>query len=363
MNVFLTGGTGFIGQALVARILMRGWSLKVLVRDPEAVAARWIEKQGATLVQGDVAAAAELSAALKESDVLIHNAGVYELGANRATVARMNSVNVQGTDAMLDAAHFAGVPRVVYISSVWALGPSGYSPSPSVAKDEAWNEDGPYVTAYHRSKAEAHKVALGWRAKGLPLIAAMPNAVVGANDHSTFGYFLRLMMLGGMSPMAWGDDAVYGLVEVNTLAEGLCLAAEKGTTGEDYLFCGPSISMGELFSLWGRKTGRAAPRWYLPRSFMRPQMAMMEPIQRMMGLPVFLSRDTVDTSRTHLDFSSLKAQRELGWTHPDRESIWDPIIQKERELMSGRRGFLGKLRHQPVAASSLSISDQKLCAA
>jgi dihydroflavonol-4-reductase len=362
MNVFLTGGTGFIGQALVARILMRGWSLKVLVRDPEAAAARWIENEGATLVQGDVATPAVLTAALKESDVLIHNAGVYELGASPATVARMNNVNVEGTDAMLGAAYVAGVPRVVYVSSVWALGPSGYAPSPSVPKDEAWNDDGPYLTAYHRSKAEAHKVALDWRRMGLPLIAAMPNAVVGPNDHSTFGYFLRLMMLGGMSPMAWGDDAVYGLVEVNTLAEGLCLAAQKGTIGEDYLFCGPSISMGELFSLWGRKTRRAAPRWYLPRGFMRPQMAMMEPIQRMMGLPAFLSRDTVDTSRAHLDYSSLKAQRELGWTHPDRESIWDPIIQTERELMSARNSLLNKLRHKPVGASPSLIGSQKLWA-
>ena len=363
MNVFLTGGTGFIGQALVARILTRGWSLKVLVRDPQALAARWIETQGATLVQGDVTRAAELTAALKQSDVLIHNAGVYELGANRATVARMNNVNVQGTDAMLSAAYVAGVPRVVYISSVWALGPSGYAPSPSVAKDETWNDDAPYVTAYQRSKAEAHKLALDWRRMGLPLITAMPNAVVGPNDHSIFGYFLRLMMLGGMSPMAWGADGVYSLVEVNALAEGLCLAAEKGAIGEDYLFCGPSTSMGELFSLWAQKTGRAAPRWYLPRGFMRPQMAMMEPIQRMMGLPAFLSRDTVDTSRAHLDYSSLKAQRELGWTHPDLESIWDPIIQKERELMAARNGVLNKLRHQPVVASPLLMGDQKLWAA
>jgi dihydroflavonol-4-reductase len=361
MNVFLTGGTGFIGQALVARILKRGWSLKVLVRNPDAAAAKAIAAQGAKLVQGDVATAFELTSALEKSGVLIHNAGVYELGANRATVARMNDVNVKGTDAVLSAAYAAGVPRVVYVSSAWALGPSGYTPSTSVTKDETWNDDSRYFSAYHRSKADAHKVALDWRKMGLPLIAAMPNAVVGANDHSLFGYFLRLMMLGGMPPMAWGADGVYSVVEVNTLAEGLCLAAEKGVIGEDYLFCGPSISMGELFSLWARATGRTAPRWYLPRAFMRPQVAMLEPIQRMMKLTAFLSRDTVDTSRAHLDYSSAKAQRELGWIHPDRESIWEPIIKRERELMSVRRGFLNKLRHQPVAASQPLVGDQILC--
>ncbi len=49
MDVFLTGGTGFIGQSLVTRIRERGWSLKVLVRDPQGEAAQWIAKQGASL--------------------------------------------------------------------------------------------------------------------------------------------------------------------------------------------------------------------------------------------------------------------------------------------------------------------------
>jgi dihydroflavonol-4-reductase len=360
MNVFLTGGTGFIGQSLVARILKRGWTLKALVRDPDAAAAKAIAVQGVTLVQGDVATAFELTSVLEKSDVLIHSAGVYELGADRATRRRMHDVNVKGTDAMLSAAYAAGVPRVIYVSSVWALGPSGFAPSMSETRDETWNNDGRYVSEYHRSKADAHKVALDWRKMGLPLIAAMPNGVIGANDHSAFGYLLRLMILGG-TPIAWGADGIYSLVEVNTLAEGLCLAAEKGIIGEDYLFCGPSISMGELFSLWARIAGCAAPRWYLPRAFMRPQVAMLEPIQRMMKLPAFLSRDTVDISRAHLDYSSAKAVRELGWVHPDRELIWEPIIKRERELMSARRGFLNKLRHQPVAASQPLVGDQILC--
>jgi hypothetical protein len=56
-----------------------------------------------------------------------------------------------------------------------------------------------------RSKAEAHQVALRWRAQGLPLAIAMPNGVVGANDHS-FGYLLRLTLLGAMLPVGFGGD-------------------------------------------------------------------------------------------------------------------------------------------------------------
>ena len=241
-----------------------------------------------------------------------------------------------------------GTGKVVYVSTAWALGPSGRAPGPSTPRDEAWSDEGPYLSAYHRSKAEAHRVALRWRAQGLPVVTAMPNGVMGTNDHSSFGYFLRLTLLGQMPPMAWGGDAVYALVDVNALAEGLCLAAEKARVGEDYLFCGPRQTLRELFDLWGRKTGKRVPRWYLPRWFMRPQMALMEPLQRLAGLPAFMSRDTVDATRAHLDYSSAKAQRDLGWTHPDTSSMWDAIIKRERELMAARHGFLDKLRHQPV---------------
>ena len=349
MDVFLTGGTGFIGQSLVTRIRERGWSLKVLVRDPQGEAAQWIAKQGASLVRGDVTDRDGLTAALAGSDVLIHNAGIYEFGVDLAAKARMNAVNVQGTDNMLGAAHAARVPRTIYVSTAWALGPSGYAPAPSVPKDESSRHDGHFMTAYDRSKTKAHEVALRWREKGLPLVTAMPNGVVGPNDHSIFGYFLRLVMLGGMPPLAWGGDAVYCPVVVAALAEGLCLTIERAPIGEDYLFCGPSVSMRELFAIWGHKTGRRTPLWYLPRGFMRPQVALMEPIQRALGLPAFLSRDSVDVSWAHLNYSSAKAQRDLGWTHQDKESMWDPIIRRERELMSTREGFFNKLRHQPVA--------------
>ena len=348
MNVFLTGGTGFIGQALVARIRARGWPLTVLVRDPQSPAAQWIARQGATLEAGDVTEPAGLAAALAGSDVVIHNAGVYEFGADRATIARMTRVNVDGTDHMMAAAHAAQVRKVVYVSTVWALGPSGRPPAASVARDEGWLDEGPYLSAYHRSKAEAHRVALRWRAKGLPVVTAMPNGVMGANDHSAFGYFLRLTLLGRMAPLSFAGDAVYTLVDVQALADGLCLAAENAPAGEDFVFCGPRTSLRGLFDLWGRKTGKRVPRWYLPRWFMRPQMALMEPLQRMAGLPAFLSRDVVDATRAHLDYASAKAQRELGWTHPDLDTMWDSIIGRERELMATRQGFLGKLRHQAV---------------
>jgi nucleoside-diphosphate-sugar epimerase len=349
MNVFLTGATGFIGQALVRKMRLRGWRVHALVRDAASPPSRWLAEQGCVLVPGDVTRAQGLAQAMTGMDLVIHNAGVYEFGANADAQARMQQVNVVGTDIVLGAALQASVPKTLYVSSVAALGSSGYAPDPAAVKDETHRPDGRHLTPYNRSKAEAHQVALAWRAKGLPLIISMPGPVVGANDHSVFGYFLRLYLTGGMPPMAFGGDAVLGFVDVGALAEGFCLAAEKAPVGQEYIFCGHPLTLKDMFGHFGRHPGGMRMRLWLPRWFMRPQMAMLEPVQRALGLPAFLSRETVDASRGHLNYSSAKARRELGWTHPDAHEMWDRIIDRERDLMGQRSGFLNRLKHQAVS--------------
>lgn len=348
MRVFMTGGTGFIGQALVARLRQRGWPLQVLVRDPRTAPARWLQRQGATLVQGDVTADGAWTQALRGADLVLHNAGIYEIGADRATAQRMQTVNVGGTERVLAAAHAAQVPKVLYVSTVWALGGSGRAPAASVARDETHVHDGHHPTPYARSKFDAHQVAMAWRARGLPLVTVMPNAVMGANDHAVFGYLLRLQLLGAMAPVGFGADTVLAPVDVHAVAEGMLLAAERAPAGADYLLCGPAEPTRPMFERWARLTGRSGIRWYLPAGVMRPQMALAERLLRGLGLPAFLSREAVDTTACHLHYVSTRAQRDLGWTHPDAETMWAAIVAEERRLMALRQGWKAQLRHLPV---------------
>ena len=343
MRIFLTGSTGFIGQSLVRAMRRRDWAVQVLVRDQNGTAAQWLSDQGCTVVAGDITRPEGLARAMAGADAVVHAAGVYELGVNANERERMQQVNVHGTNNVLSAALDAGIARTIYVSTVWALGPSGCPPESAIPKDESQRHAGSYLTPYERSKANAHQAALAWRRKGLPLIIAMPNAVVGANDHSVFGYFLRLYLLGAMPPFAWGGDAVLSMVHVDALAEGLCLATANAPIGED-----EPLSIRGLFEIWGRYPGRMVPRLWLPRSLMYWQMALLEPLQRMLGLPAFLSRETVEVTKAHLNYSSAKAKRYLGWVHPEVEEVWERIISDERRLMASRRGFLNKLRHQPT---------------
>jgi hypothetical protein len=77
---------------------------------------------------------------------------------------------------------------------------------------------------------------------------------------------------------------------------------------------------------------------WLPVGLAALCFAPLEPVQRMLGLSAFISRETVRAASTNLYYSSEKAKRELGWTHRSAEAMWFATIDGELELLSRRKG-------------------------
>ncbi|MFZ1946536.1 MAG: SDR family NAD(P)-dependent oxidoreductase, partial [bacterium] len=92
MRVFLTGGTGFIGQALTKRLLARGWQVVALARKPESAQARTLAKMGAQCATGDVTDRESMRSPMKGADIVVHNAGHYEFGVTKTGAERMQAV-------------------------------------------------------------------------------------------------------------------------------------------------------------------------------------------------------------------------------------------------------------------------------
>jgi len=345
MRVFLTGGTGFIGQALATVIRNRGWQLDALVRRPDGAPARYLASLGATLIAGDVTQRESMRAAMTRADLVIHNAGIYEFGADAALRQRMQAANVGGTENTLGLALELGKPRSVYISTTLATGATGIE-----SRDETFVRQAPCPTAYEQTKTDAHEIALRMRERGLPLIIVCPNAVVGPNDHSVFGYLLRMYLLYLLPPLAWSPGTTQSLVHVQALAEGIALAAEMGRIGENYLLCGEPITLQQLFGFWKPHRGGFTPKLWLPPAIMKVMFTPMEPLFRLAGLPAVFSRETVAASE-HLNYSSAKAQRELGWRFPAAADMWPQIVERERQLMALRTGLRAKLRPMEVVSS------------
>ena len=160
--------------------------------------------------------------------------------------------------------------------------------------------------------------------------------MAGPNDHSALGYFLRLYLNRLLTPFAWAPDSIASLVHVDDLAEGIALAAEKGRPGETYIFAGDSMTRREMTALWATKPGAYKIRFWLPMGLISLLFAPLEPLQRKVGLPAFISRETVIASRS-VNYSSEKAKRQLGWTHRSAEEMWLDIIEQELKLLATRQ--------------------------
>jgi dihydroflavonol-4-reductase len=124
------------------------------------------------------------------------------------------------------------------------------------------------------------------------------------------------------------------------------LAAEKGRIGETYLLAGDPMSLREVFEIWMTKPGGFKVRFYVPRWLAWVMFAPLEPLQRLVGLPAFISGETVEASSVSLNFSSAKAQRELGWTYRPAKEMWPDIVDQELELLAKRekRDLVSRLK-------------------
>lgn len=233
MKIFLTGGTGFIGQPLTKALIARGWNVAALVRKPESPQARALTRIGAQCVAGDITDRESMRVGMSGADIVVHNAGWYELGLTDSARKIMYAINVTGTENVLSLAFELGIPRTVYVSTSAYYGDTG-----AEAGDETHRRQTPYRSYYEETKAEGHEIALQYQERGLQLITICPAQVVGPNDHSPYGYFQRMYVNGVMPPFIPSPDTVHAPMHVMDTAEGIALAAEKGQLGETYILAG-----------------------------------------------------------------------------------------------------------------------------
>lgn len=340
MKIFLTGGTGFIGQSLTRALLARGWEVVALVRNPHSPQAQAIQAMGAACAAGDVTDRESMRAAMTAVDIVIHNAAWYEIGISARAKALMYAINVQGTENVLGLARELAIPRVVYVSSTTYFGETG-----ETVRDESYQRQAPFSSYYEETKAEAHTVAQRFLQAGLPLILVCPAHVVGPNDHSGWGYFLRMYLNKLMSPFAWEADTIFSAAHVDDMAEGIALAAEKGRIGETYILAGDPMRLREILAIWMTTPGGMKVRFYIPRWLAELLFTPVGPLLRALGLPAFVSRETA-AATVSLNFSSAKAQRELGWRYTPGREMWLRIIAEERALQNGRqrRNLVSRLK-------------------
>jgi dihydroflavonol-4-reductase len=315
----VTGATGFLGGHVTRLLAERGDAVRALVRPLSDLAP--LEGLDVDTVRGDVGDRRAVGRALRGVDRVFHLAGTTNLRLSRAEVF---ALNVEGTRNVLEEALRAGVARVVYTSSVAAVGPARHG---SVATETNVWDGARYGIPYVDAKHEAEQVALGLADRGLPVVVVNPAHVLGAGDRGRSSTVLVRRFLRRQIPAY--VDGTLNVVGVDDVARGHLLADERGVPGQRYILGNRNFTLDRLFTDLARLSGVEPPSVKLPASI---ALAMAQAGRWLPGAPV-PSLAEVRAASLHWAFSSAKAKRELGWrTSPHEECLEETIAwYRERE--------------------------------
>jgi len=304
VDALVTGGTGFVGANLVRELIAEGHTVRVLARpggDRRALEGCRVE-----LLDGDLLDAASLRRAVAGVRHVYHAAADYRLWAPDPRV--LYRANVDGTRHLLEAATAAGVERIVYTSTVGAVG---------IPKDGTPGDETTPVTladmvgAYKASKFLAERVADEWAARGAPVVIVNPSAPIGPWDvkptptGQMIVDFLDGRMIGSV-------DTGLNVVHVRDVARGHILAARKGRVGERYILGHCNLSLLEIFRMLSTLSGVPAPRFRVPYAVAWMAAAAMEGVAGVTRRPPRVPLTAVRMARKRMFFSADKAVHELG---------------------------------------------------
>jgi dihydroflavonol-4-reductase len=304
-KTLVTGGTGFVGRAVVTALLDAGRQVRVLVRDPKHPALAGLDVEPAV---GDLKDAGSLEKAVQGCHRIFHVAADYRLWV--PDPAEMYAVNVEGTRALLAAAAAAGVERVVYTSTVGALGNPGNGTPGNEATPVSIAE---MVGHYKRSKFLAEEVALDFARKGVPLVVVNPSTPVGPWDsRPTPTGRMVIDYLQGRMP-AYLETGL-NLVHVQDVARGHLLAAEKGRVGEKYILGHENLSLSQIFQILAEISGIPAPTVKLAYGVVLPLAYLAEFWARHVShREPRMTLTAVRMAKKYMYFDSSKAMQELGY--------------------------------------------------
>jgi dihydroflavonol-4-reductase len=306
MKAFLTGATGFVGWHVLQALRARGDRVRCLVRPSSRHRIGSGPADEVEVVSGDLRDPEALGRGIDGCEVVFHCAADYRLFVPDPDA--MYASNVDGTRNLLAAAARVGVRRVVYTSTVGAL---GLRPDGEAADESVPVSIDDMTGHYKRSKYLAERVADAWVKRGLPVVIVNPSAPVGDRDikPTATGRMILDFLAGRMKAYV---DTGLNLVDVRDVATGHLLAARHGRVGERYILGHRNLTLKEILDRLAGIAGLPAPRVRLPHWVPLTAAALDTGLARLRGREPRLHLDAVRLSRYRMFFDAGKAVRELG---------------------------------------------------
>ena len=319
MVTLVTGATGFVGSAVLRKLVSAGHEARVLAR---AGSDRGnLDGVECELVTGDLTDAASLRAAVAGCDTVFHVAADYRLWVPDPAV--IDRVNIQGSVDLFRAAAEAGVDRMLYTSSVATL---GLHKDGTAADEDTPSSLSDMVGAYKASKFKAEEAVRALiEEEGLPIVIVNPSAPIGPRDIKPTPTGKMIVDAAAGRMPAYVDTGL-NVAHVDDVAEGHLLALDKGRVGERYILGGENMALREILEVVCEHVGRSPPRVKLPNDLLLPLAYAAEAVARITSREPLFTVDGIRMAKKLMYFTCEKAKRDLGYRpRPAVEAIRDAV--------------------------------------
>lgn len=324
-TAYVTGGSGFIGGALIERLLAEGWAVRALARSDRAAQA--VGRRGAEAVWGDLDDVEAMTEGARGADFAFHAAArLGEWGAR----SEFERGNVQGTRNALAAMSAAGVRRFVHVGTEAAL----MNGQPLVGVDERAPLRPDSAAHYSATKAQAEMAVVSANAEGFETVVLRPRLVWGVGD-TTILPGVRAAAESGRWAWIGGGAHRTSTTHVDNVVEGLWLAATKGAPGGVYFVTdGEPVVFREFMTRLLDTQGIDPGSRELPRAVAGAAAAAGETLWRLLPMrgrpPVTRLAYWLASQECTIDIS--RARAELGYA---------PVTTIDEGMEELRRAHLG----------------------
>ncbi|MEE8118292.1 MAG: hopanoid-associated sugar epimerase [Gammaproteobacteria bacterium] len=319
MKTFITGATGFVGSAVLRKLLKEGHQVRAMVRPQSDLS--HLSGLDVETVTGDLTHRESLVPLLEGCNVLFHVAADYRLWVRHPKSIYAN--NVDGTRNLFEAAAQTGVERMVYTSSVATLGLNADG-TPADEELPATLDD--MLGHYKRSKYLAEEWVRRFVAeRGANIVIVNPAAPIGPRDSRPTPTG-KLILDAACGRMPAYVDTGLDVVHVDDVAAGHLLAFTNGKPGRRYILGSTNMTLRDILVEVSELVGRKPPSIELPSALVLPFAYLMEAWALLTGMEPIVSVDGVKLSRKRMFFTSQRAIDELGYApRPGCEAIRDAV--------------------------------------
>ena len=306
MSVFVTGGSGFVGQHLVRAFADAGFAVRALARSAEAVTA--VTAAGAEPVHGDISDRAALRAGMAGCDRVVHAAAMADQWGSRQ---RFEQVNIRGTANVLEAARAAGVARLVHVSTEAVLADG----RPLVNVDETFPRPPRVYGDYADTKGKAEDLVRAANGPHLATVVVRPRFVWGPGDTTILPAIVAAARSGRF---AWISGGRYetSTCHVANVCAGILAAAERGAGGGVYFLTdGPPVQFRAFLTDLAATAGVTLGNRSIPRPVAWGAATVLEgawKLLRLRGEPP-LTRTFLALSGQQMTVDDSRARAELGY--------------------------------------------------